>query len=551
VAIVLAGAGAALAAGALTFTGAASFPLAHAGLVGWISLSYVLCGVVAARRRPDSPFGTLLIAAGFTPLLSRLTMSDAAFLESLGQICRILPVVAFAHVFLAYPTGRLRSRPDRPLVIAAYIGTLAFGFLGVAADARGATAVADIALGAQRLGTALFALTALGLLAVRVVRGSTRRRILSACFVLALAGMATGLSVELAGAPGSDVARVVAFGLIGAAPILLVAGQLRPGLGRVAVTGLLLDLGSELTPSELETAVGRALRDPTVEIAYWLPEFGKYVDVNGSPVELPGPGEDRSATPIFRDGARVAALVHDPTLCDEPELLAGVTVAAGIAVENARLHAELRARVAELKGSRARIVEAGQQERQRIERNLHDGAQQRLVALSLDLRLLRESLNGAEDVKARLDLAGQEIATSLSELRDVARGIHPAVVTAHGLEVALEQLAARAPVPVRLTVKVQGRLPERLEVVAFYLVSESLANVGKHAGASSVQIDVDHCAGEVVVQVMDDGVGGADTERGSGLRGLADRVEALDGRLRVWSPKGGGTRVRAEIPCAL
>ena len=139
---------------------------------------------------------------------------------------------------------------------------------------------------------------------------------------------------------------------------------------------------------------------------------------------------------------------------------------------------------------------------------------------------------------------------SLEELRDVARGLHPAVVSGHGLAVALESLAARATVPVRLTVELEGRLPEPLEVAAYYLVSESLANIGKHAQATSATIDVTRCNGEVVVEVVDDGIGGADTEGGSGLRGLADRVEALDGRLRVWTPHGQGTRVRAEMPCA-
>ena len=159
-------------------------------------------------------------------------------------------------------------------------------------------------------------------------------------------------------------------------------------------------------------------------------------------------------------------------------------------------------------------------------------------------------MGGDREARLRLDQARREIARSLEELRDVARGIHPAVVSGHGLAVALEQLAAQAPVPVRLNVKLEGRFPEQLEVAAFYLVSESLANVGKHANATSATVEVVRTNGQVVVEVVDDGIGGADTELGSGLRGLADRVEALEGRLRIWSPTGGGTRLRAEIPCA-
>ena len=212
---------------------------------------------------------------------------------------------------------------------------------------------------------------------------------------------------------------------------------------------------------------------------------------------------------------------------------------------------ELRARLEELRGSRARIVEVAQEERKRLERNLHDGAQQRLVALSMELGMLGGRWAHDAPERARAGAApAPRSPSSLDELREIARGLHPAVVSAHGLEVALEQLVALAPVPVELIVRMDGRLPEPLEVAAYYLVSESLANVGKHAEASSARVQVLRQGDLVRVEVADDGVGGADTERGSGLRGLADRVEALGGRLRVWSPAGGGTRVRAEIPCA-
>jgi signal transduction histidine kinase len=253
---------------------------------------------------------------------------------------------------------------------------------------------------------------------------------------------------------------------------------------------------------------------------------------------------------IDRDGEHVAALVHDSALDEERQLLEGVGAAAGMSLENARLQAELRARVEELRGSRARVIDAGQKERQRLERDLHDGAQQRLIALSLRLSLLDRRLAAEPETREELAAARREVALSLEELRDVARGIHPAVLSGHGLAVAVESLAARAPLPVRLALDVVGRLPEQVEVAAYYVVSESLANVAKHAQAREARVSLEHQQRRLVVEVVDDGVGGADTERGSGLRGLADRVEALGGRLRVWTPLGGGTRVRAEIPCA-
>jgi signal transduction histidine kinase len=336
--------------------------------------------------------------------------------------------------------------------------------------------------------------------------------------------------------------------VIGISPIVFLLGLLDARLGRSGVADLIVELRAEPAAADLRDALARALRDRSLALVYWLPDFQTYVDVEGRAVEL-GDEPGRTATSIDRKGAHVAALLHDSALDEEPELLEAVGAAAGIALENGRLNAELRARLEELKGSRVRVLEAGQKERQRLERNLHDGAQQRLVALSLELSLLQGELANDQSARGRVDEARREVAMSLEELRDVARGIHPAVLTGHGLGVALESIAARASVPVRLTVGIEGRLPEQVEVAAYYVVSESLTNIGKHAQATSATAAIVRTNGHVVVEVVDDGVGGADTERGSGLRGLADRVEALGGRLQVWTPLGGGTRVKAEIPC--
>jgi PAS domain S-box-containing protein len=204
----------------------------------------------------------------------------------------------------------------------------------------------------------------------------------------------------------------------------------------------------------------------------------------------------------------------------------------------------------ELESSRTRIVDAADAARRTIERDLHDGAQQRLVALSLQLKLLERELDDPNAARRRLAQAQNEVARSLEELRDLARGIHPAVLTSHGLAVALEQVAARTPVPVRLAVELDDRLPDRVEVAAYYLVTEGLANVAKHAHAASVSVAIARTGSDVVVEITDDGVGGAD-DRGSGLRGLADRVGAVGGVLRVVSPPGRGTTLTAELPCGL
>ena len=215
-----------------------------------------------------------------------------------------------------------------------------------------------------------------------------------------------------------------------------------------------------------------------------------------------------------------------------------------------RLDAELRARLEELRASRARLVEAGDAERRRLERDLHDGAQSRLVALALLLRGARARAEAGSELAAMLDRAAAELQARLDDLRELARGIHPAVLTDRGLEPALQSLVARAPVPVSVEAPAEERLPGAVESAAYFVVSEALANVAKYARATHAEVAVRRDNGRVTVEVTDDGVGGADAARGSGLRGLADRVAALDGTLSLDSPAGRGTRVRAEIPCA-
>jgi signal transduction histidine kinase len=369
-------------------------------------------------------------------------------------------------------------------------------------------------------------------------------------FALGLVMIAIFFVSNVLDLPGVVEVRRALFVTLGLAPVALLVGLLHARLARSAVGDLVVELRSDVSPAGLQDALARALRDPSLALVYWLPEFASWADLDGSSVGLPGREASRATTLIDRDGARLAALLHDPALKDEPELLAAVGAAAGIALENGRLQAEQKAHLEELRGSRARVIEAGQLERQRLERNLHDGAQQRLIALALELSVLGKQLKGDPGAGKRLDAAQREIAMSLEELRAVARGLHPAVLTGHGLAVALEQVAARAAVPVRLQVEAESRFPAQVEVAAYYVVIESLTNIAKHAQATRASVEVSRTDEGLMVEVIDDGVGGADSESGSGLRGLADRVEALGGRLRIWTPRDGGTRVRAEIPCA-
>ena len=504
-----------------------------------------------------------MVAAGFAMFVSSFQWASAALPYTIGLAFDLLPAVLFVHVFLAFPSGRLERRAERVVVAAGYSvavglqllkmmlgGVGADNLLAAAAEPAAANTVQDV----QLITLSALVLTAVSLL---VARRRTSGRPLRRSIALLIDSFALGLvmiaALLLAGAlelSAFETIRRVTFAVIGIAPVAFLIALLDARLARSAVGDFVVELDADPGPTDLRDALSRALGDPSLAIAYWLPEFESWAGPDGRPVEPPAHENGRATTLIDRDGVHLAALVHNPSLGDEPERLEAVSAAAGIALENGRLHVDLRARLEELKGSRGRVIEAGQHERQRLERNLHDGAQQRLIALSLELGLLKERLAGQPDAMSRLDRARGEIALSLEELRDVARGIHPAVVSGHGLGVALESLAAQAAVPVRLAVDLDTRVHERIEVAAYYVVCESLANVGKHAEASSVSVDVARANGSLVVEVVDDGVGGADSERGSGLRGLADRVEAHGGRLRVWTPRGGGTRVRAEIPCA-
>jgi signal transduction histidine kinase len=534
------------------------------GLLEWISVPYVLVGLVAWFRRPESRLGILLIAGGFAMGLSTLQFEHQNHLFTLGTVFDILPAALFLHVFLAFPDGRLRSRFEVVLVGLAYataiglqLAKLTLGassadnLLTIARQSEAAAAVEKV----QLLALSAILLTGVGILANRQRHGGRPRRpsiaLLLDSFVLGLLLAATLFVVANFDAlsPAFRPVQRATLLVIGLAPFVFLIGLLDARLARSAVGDLIVELRANLAPADLRDALARALRDPSLTLAYWLPAFQRYVDLNGRPVQVPA-RDERATTLIDRDGVHVAALLHDSALGDEPDLLECVTAAAGIALENARLQAELQARLEELRGSRARVIDEGQKERQRLERNLHDGAQQRLIALSLELSRLEERLTSDHEAQTRLDQARREIALTLQELRDVARGIHPAVLSGHGLEVALESIVAQAPLPVLLQVDLDGRLHEPLEVAAYYVVSESLVNVGKHAQATSATVEVAQQRGQIVVEVIDNGVGGADTETGSGIRGLADRVESLGGRLLIWTPTGGGTRVRAEIPCA-
>jgi PAS domain S-box-containing protein len=646
----------------------------------FVSLSFVVAGLIGWTRRPENRIGMLMVAVGFGVLATSLYEANHPIPYTLGSLFGTLFIAVFLHLLLAYPNGRLLSRRARAIVVGAYTTA----FLGPLLDSMfperhtckphacpdnlvfishdHAAHVAETALWTT-VAVALFA-SAFALLIGRWRRATpAMRRQLRPVYLaggLSVLLLAIGFVVTPFTGVGNTIVGIALIVTFTAVPFLFLAGLLGTTLARSAGVGAIFSSVPErASPGEVQEGLRVALRDPTADIAYWYEEGGHYVDVDGNHFELPNDSNRRVVTRLDYADSPVAVIVHDAALRDEPELLEAITGAARIALERDKLLVEVKARAEryravlqampdlmfriardgtyrgfnapntrdllteevvgrtvqerlpqeladrvlaagqaavdrgtpqmieyelefpgetrnyearfaasgedeflmivreiterkrqqeELEASRARIVAAGDEERRRLERNLHDGAQQRLVSLSLSLRLAQNRVQSdPEGAEQLLDASREELAQALEELRELARGIHPAVLTDRGLDAALEALAARSPLPIDINGP-SAKLPAPVEAAAYYVVSEALANVAKYAQASAVEVTVERMNGMAVVEVSDDGVGGADPLRGSGLRGLADRVASLSGKLDVQSPPGVGTRVRAEIP---
>lgn len=530
-------------------------------------------GVSGWMRRPESRVGPMLVISGFLYLIGALQWTDWVVAYTVGFLAHDTFAYPLAHAVLTFPTGRATDRLERVLLAGLYgVGLL---YLGerlieeaarscpgclVALDPPTASSLADALSVTASAGLVFLSAAFVGVITRKWRRGSaaTRRALLPLLVVGFLAAMTgiVGASAEL-WSPSLAARdgwffwfRMVVMLLV---PLGFLEGLLRTRLSRAAVGDLVIELGGEpMHRDDLVRALARRMGDPSLEIAYVVSDGPGYVDASGFAFELPGERSGRAVTVLESDGRSIAALVHDEVLANDPEIVEAVAAAARLAIANERLRAELRAQLEEVRASRARIVEAGDEERRKVQRDLHDGAQQRLVTLSLELGLIRNRLDPEVDptILAQLESIGDELLESIDELRELARGIHPSILTDDGLIAAIESLARRSAVPVSVDDLVAGRLPERVEVTAYFVVAEALTNVAKYARASQVVVRLESRDGMVRVEVEDDGNGGADPGSGSGLRGLQDRVSAIGGRLWVESPPGEGTRVWAEIPVA-
>ncbi|MER5263131.1 histidine kinase [Actinosynnema sp. NPDC002837] len=541
-------------------------------------LVWVGVGVLAVVIRPDRRVGLLMQLLGLILLVDApagfalsTTRTWAAVDLVVARAAQPFQVVVFAHLLLSYPEGRLRRPLPRAFVAALYAYAAVVGAAAAVTTIRtitgqpwtGTDPVAGFAGGgsstAINAGWLAFAVVYPVLLGLKVRQASPGRRKtlaypLTCGFIVITLFALTMVLVVVGSVPAANpLSDALPYLAVLTMPGAFLLGLLRERLRYGSVTDFLRAV--EHTPiGRLQPALREALRDPTLRLVF--SQDGRYVDEHGEHVPI---DNDRAVLPIGGDPP-IGLLLHDPALNDEPKLVRAASVATRLALDNARLHAVVRQQLAEARASRRRIVEAAAAERRRLERDLHDGAQQRILAVGIALRLLQQQLDPTDRaVTEALEEAHRELADAISELRELARGIHPAVLTEQGLSAAVRALARRQPLPVAVDDALPHRVPQPVETAAYFVVSEALNNVVKHAHATRARVRLSLRADVLRVEVVDDGIGGAgrevadgngaDTRAGSGLRGLADRVAAFDGTLSIADAAPTGTRLIVELTC--
>jgi signal transduction histidine kinase len=529
-----------------------------------------VAGIAAWLRWPGRRLGLLFGVAGYLYLLPYLLTNLAnpvAF--TIGLLSQGWYPVAVAYIGLAWPSGRLRSGLERGVITADGVQAVAFSVVMMSywnPAFSGCTRGCPVNLllvghGSQSVlrtesvagGIATIVVTATVLVLIvghfRSARGWSRRAMIPLLWIAPLVGAE---QIVIDGPFDLSMPNLVSFGLAPlvmlAGPALFVISAVRARTAGGALGTAIVSLDRDASPGGLRDVLARALGDSTLQLAFRRADGTGYLDTSGQVVEADRPEPGRAVAPVA--SADGAILVYDAGLALEPQLIRLTAAAASMALEHARLQAEVQAQLEQVQASRARIVEAGDAERRRLERDLHDGAQQRLVTLSLALGLARDRAAAADpELGTLIEAASKEAKEALTELRELARGIHPAVLTETGLAGAIQALVERSPVAATISAVPDGRFPAPIEATAYFVVCEALANVAKHARAGGALVKIDRRPGRLVVLVTDDGTGGARPEGGSGLRGLADRVASVGGVLRVDSPPGGGTRLEAELPC--
>jgi signal transduction histidine kinase len=545
-------------------------------------LILVAAGLVTWSRRPDGRTGPWLVVAGYL-----WYVGDLYFVFPSMSIVPLLSFglrggydILIAAALLTFPGSRLSRSLHRAVVGAVAVAwtARAVAFLATARPGfaypnngtpnpflivTDGSVARNLDLDVTMLkGVLILAVGLLALARMRSVPGPSRRVLrpvvagglvwAAMTFLISLGQLVdANWHVQLLPWARGDWWAVPEYLLRGsAAPIGFLAGAMLLRTARSAVVDLVRGFEASPLRSQLEASLRRALGEASLRVLYPDRAGPGWVDGSGAAAGLPEPGSRLATTPIVSSGVTRAAIVHDAGLLEDPGLVSAVAATVRLAVDNEHLAGALEAQLEETRASRRRIVEAGDNERQRIERDLHDGAQQRLVSLAISLRMLGESLGDdiSKDVRDELAAASAELRDAIEDLRELAHGLDPAILRESGLGPAIRSLVERSPTETTLELELGGRMPRAIEATAYFVVAEALANSAKHAAATRVSVRARADHGALLIEVVDNGVGGAEASRGSGLRGLADRVAAAGGTLDLTSATGGGTRVTAELP---
>jgi signal transduction histidine kinase len=529
------------------------------------ALVYVGAGLVAWWRRPANMTGPLIVAGGIALQLGELSASGVPELAAVGFITGTLILAIAVHLLHAFPSGRLRGRLSIATVIFGYFVCLVlqaplYLFTEVPGNLLAVANRPDIVRIADPVqayaGAATMLVTAI-VLARRLRRATPQqRRVLAPVYgygVLAVLSIPLSVRVFVPWLGWSDDTRAVAqlIALAGI-PLAFVVGVLRGGFAR---SRAIEELGAWLSHStdarqRLTPALARTLGDDSLEMLFWDSERQTYNDPAGRQVALPAPGTGRAFIEFEVEGRKVGAIAYDAMMIGDTQSVRAAGRVAAIALAHERLTGELRASEEEVRRSRVRIVQAGDRERRRIARNLHDGLQVRLVLLAMDAQQVAKDPGASDGTRDAATALRAGIDDAAAELRTLVHEVMPAALIERGLCAATEDLADRVPLRTRLELEVaDGTLSPAVESTAYFVVAEGLTNALKHSAATEVEIRLVQSDGRLDVEVSDNGHGGATAGAGSGLRGLADRVDTLGGSFRVESPPGAGTRLLLELPC--
>jgi signal transduction histidine kinase len=555
-------------------------PAVQGVLYGALIAAMTTVACVALHRGIERRLWLVLLTLA---LYSATTLDTLATpgLDALGQIAWAAVLVVAVYILLSFPEGRLPDQVARGVVaMTALASVVVWGALLATAERlpefmpaarckdecpRNPVRIlgGDATVG-DALAVALWSVTAGALMAVAVAltvrlrtAPSISRRTTSPILVAVLAVAGTFAAAAVARAGGAAPATLERLGWFSTATSLTIPCAFLAGMlgARVFAGGALERLVARLSAGTRDLDARRlladALGDPSLTVAFWRPQRGEYVDERGHPVQPPTAATGRSATIVRQDGDPLAMIVHDAALDAEPGLVGAAAGAALMMLENARLEADLRASVADLRASRARLASAADAGRREIERNLHDGAQQRLVALRMRLADAEAQVVSDDGLRRSLGELGADTEETIDELRSLAHGVYPAVLVDHGLASALTSVAGRSPVPVRVETVLPGRFAPAIEAAVYFCCLEAIQNAAKHAGVGArVTVSVRAHAGRVGFEIRDDGVGFEvhDVRGGHGLTNLRDRVAAVGGDVHVASGHGAGTTVRGDVP---